>query len=202
MKYAQKKIGENMNRKIMILMVAVVATVLPAVAVADVMVTGYVNGVGTQAPDAFWVQDGSNYASAHSAAGFTWTATSSSESEILGTITLGVMSNETIYEINVLDINFSAPGYFNLTVSVPSALPGNGASDFAAGTNMYLSTSPFNFVKGAISPTTTEISLSTSGVTTINFGSVSHSTTIYIAFEVGSGPVTNASFSLTGSFSN
>ena len=191
-----------MNRKIMILMVAVVATVLPAVAVADVMVTGYVNGVGTQAPDAFWVQDGSNYASAHSAAGFTWTANSQSESEILGTITLGVMTNETIYEINVLDINFSAPGYFNLTVNVPSALPSSGASDFASGTSIYFSTSPFSFVNGAISPTSTQVSLSNSGVTTINFGSVSSSTTIYVAFEVGSGTSGNASFSLTGSFAD
>ena len=197
-----KKTGENMNRKIMILMVAVVATVLPAVAVADVMITGNVYGVGSQAPDAFWVQDGSNYASAHSAAGFTWTATSSSESEILGTITLGVMTNETIYEINVLDINFSAPGYFNLTVNVPSILPSSASSEFASGTSIFFSTSPFNFVSGAISPTTTEISLSSPGSTTINFGSVSSSTTIYVAFEVGSGPSGNASFSLTGTFAD
>ena len=195
-----------MNRKIMILMVAVVATVLPAVAVADVMITGYVNGAGVQASDAFVVQPGSNYASANASAGFGWHANKLSESEILGTIYLGVMSNETIYEINVLDINFTSSGYFNLTVNVPTILPGSGTggSAFPSSSEIYFSTTAFTFSNGAISPTSSsmEASLASGGSTTINFHHVTSGTTIYVAFEVGAGPYSNASFSLSGNFAS
>ena len=54
-----------MNRKIMILMVAVVATVLPAVAVADVMITGSVSVLGSNVQDSFYLSEGSNYAVAN-----------------------------------------------------------------------------------------------------------------------------------------
>jgi len=176
-----------MNRKIMILMVAVVATVLPAVAVADVMITANVGGVGVNANDQFWVQPGSNYASANATANFGWHAKSASESEILGNITLGVMSNETIYEINVLDINFTAgTGNFNITVTVPS----HSYDDFPAGTMMYFSESPFTFSGGAISTSgiSHEVNLAVSGHYKITFDGVTHATTIYVAFAVGAGP--------------
>jgi len=195
-----------MNRKIMILMVAVVATVLPAVAVADVMITGSINGSGVLASDAFTMQPGSNYAAANASGVIGWVANPSSESEILGTVYLGVMSNETTYEINVLDINFTASGYFNLTVNVPSGLPGSsGAAAFPEGTEIYFSTTPFSLSTGAITPTSSsmEASLTTSGShTTINFGHVTSGTTIYVAFEVGAGPYSGASFSLAGSFTS
>jgi len=194
-----------MNRKIMILMVAVVATVLPAVAVADVMITGSINGSGVLASDAFTMQPGSNYAAANASGVIGWVANPSSESEILGTVYLGVMSNETTYEINVLDINFTASGYFNLTVNVPSGLPGHGAgaAAFPTDTEIYFSTTPFSFVSGAISPSTMEFSLSTPNThDTMNFGYVTSGTTIYVAFEVGAGPYSGASFSLAGSFTS
>ncbi|WP_393972046.1 hypothetical protein OXIME_000649 [Oxyplasma meridianum] len=190
-----------MNRKMMILMVAVVATVLPAVAVADVMVTGSVSGSGVMAMDAFTVQPGSNYASAHSSSGFTWTASHINESEILGDISVGIMSNETIYEVNVLDINFSSSGYFNLTVNVPTVLPGSGTAEFPADSTIYFSTTPFTLTASGIS-STQSVSLSNPGSTTLNFHHVTPSTTIYIAFEVGAGPYSGASFSLSGVFSS
>jgi len=185
-KRAQEKIGENMNRKIMILMVAVVATVLPAVAVADVMITANVGAVGVHAKDQFWVQPGSNYASANASAGFGWHAKSVSESEILGNITLGIMSNETIYEINVLDINFTAgTGNFVITVTVPSG----SHSEFPSGTTMYFSESPLTFANSVISTSGTQsVNLGVGGTYTITFDGVTHGTTIYVGFEVGSGP--------------
>jgi len=192
-----------MNRKIMILMVAVVATVLPAVAVADVMITGSINGSGVLAKDAFTMQPGSNYAAANASGVIGWHANKKSESEILGTVYLGVMSNETTYEINVLDINFTANGYFNLTVNVPSGLPGYGAAAFPKHTEIYFSTTQFSLSTGAISPSTMEFSLSTPDTShTFNFGSVTSGTTIYVAFEVGAGPYSGASFSLVGTFTS
>jgi len=191
-KKAQEKIGENMNRKIMILMVAVVATVLPAVAVADVMITGSVQGVGLHAKDQFWVQPGKNYPSANATANFGWHAKSMSESEILGSITLGVMANETIFEINVLDINFTAgTGNFVINVTVPSG----SHSDFPSSTTMYFSESPLTFANGGISGTGVQsVSLSTTGTYSVTFDGVTHGTTIYVGFEVGSGPSPYSSY--------
>ncbi|CAC11524.1 hypothetical protein [Thermoplasma acidophilum] len=193
----------------MLVLVAVVATVLPAVAVADVMVVGYAGGNGHQIGPAFYIQPGSNYAAANETVGFGWHAKSVSESEIIGNMTLGVMTNETIYEINVLDINFtfSSPqsATFNITVNVPSAVPGatTGDSAWPSGTYIYFSTTPFYFADGAISNSGTmkSVNLATSGTHTISFTDVTSSTTIYVAFAVGSGSIGSGSsapsFSLT-----
>lgn len=172
-----------MNKKIMWLMVGLVAAVLPAVAVADVMLTAYVYGNEAPVGDAFYVQQGSNYANANALAGFTWTPQVTSESEILGTITLGYMSNETIYEVNVLDVNFtglSGSAYFNITVTVPNSQITGGAV-FPADSFIYITNSPQSITK---LPAST--SLSVAGSTTYNF-MVSSTSTIYIGFEVGSG---------------
>jgi len=189
-----------MNRKIMILMVAVVATVLPAVAVADVMISGSVQGLGHSTTDAFIVQPGSNYVAAHKTTGFTWTSSSDNESEDLGSISLGVMSNETIYMVNVLDINFTQSGYFNLTVTVPYS---NGVL-LPTDSEIYFSTSPMTLSTSGISganyePVSLYATSPTSGVT-IDFGHVTLSTHIYIGFVVGAGMPANGSFDLAMSF--
>jgi len=189
-----------MNRKIMILMVAVVATVLPAVAVADVMITGSVQGLGHSTTDAFIVQPGSNYVAAHDTTGFTWTSSSVNESEDLGNISLGVMSNETIYMVNVLDINFTQIGYFNLTVYVPYSnnvlLPTDS--------EIYFSTSPMTLSNGEIFGahywSVSLYAASGSGGVLADFGHVTPLTHIYIGFEVGAGSPANGSFSLAMSF--
>ena len=192
-----QKIGENMNRKIMILMVAVVATVLPAVAVADVMITGSVSGLGVHATDAFIVQPGSNYASAHSMTGFRWTSSPVNESEDLGNISVGVMSNETIFEINVLDINFTTSGTFNITTYVPYT----PSVFFPTGSAIYFSTSPFTMTSSGFTPTTYAVSLSGPSTTSYSFA-VTPSSHIYVAFEVGSGTPVSGSFNLEMSFTS
>ena len=177
-----------MNKKVMWLMVGLVAAVLPAVAVADVMVTAYVHGNETSVPDAFYVQEGSNYANAHNLAGFTWTTQSTSESEFLGTITLGYMGNETITEVNVLDVNFTGltgTAYFNLSVTVPQPSGTSssvGTGDFPTGSYIYIS----NNTPLSLTSPTNGISLSVSGTTTLHF-MVHEGSTIYIGFAVGSG---------------
>ncbi len=171
-----------MNKKVMWLMVGLVAAVLPAVAVADVMLTAYVNGNETLVSDAFDVQQGSNYANANALAGFTWTPQVNSESEILGAITLGYMSNETIYEVNVLDVNFTGvmgSAYFNISVTVPNTQTGGGV--FPTDSFIYITDTP-----QSVTHLPGSISLSVSGTTTMNF-MVTSSSTIYIGFGVGSG---------------
>ncbi|WP_393972040.1 hypothetical protein OXIME_000641 [Oxyplasma meridianum] len=137
-----------MNRKLMLIMVAAVATILPAVAVADVMIAGSVAGHDVQAKDSFIVQPGWNYLAANKSAGFGWISHMVNSNEVLGNISLGVMTNETIYEINVLDINFTTTGSFNITVSTSTPLPQS--------TVLYISNAPFSFVNGVISTTGAE----------------------------------------------
>jgi hypothetical protein len=169
-----------MNKKIMWLMVGLVAAVLPAVAVADVMLTAYINGNEAPASDAFFVQQGSNYANANALTGFTWTPHVTSESEILGNITLGYMTNETIYEVNVLDINFTGlagSAVFNITVKIPNSV----GMVFPTDSFMYITDTP-----QSVSILPSAISLSTTGTHTLLF-TVTSSSTIYLGFEVGSG---------------
>jgi hypothetical protein len=154
-----------------------------------VMITGSVQGLGHSTTDAFIVQPGSNYMAAHDTTGFTWTSSSVNESEDLGNISLGVMSNETIYMVNVLDINFTQSGYFNLTVVVPYS---NGVL-FPTDTEIYFSTSPMTLTAGEISGANYEpVSLyaaSTSSGVLVDFGHVTSSTHIYIGFVVATLPL-------------
>ena len=164
-----------MNRKIMWIMIAAVAALLPAVAVADVMINGNFSGSAAPVGDTFCVQGGPNYANAHALAGLTWKSTTDSESEILGTLSLGYMTNETITEINVLDINFTGSGtfYFNITI------PNTGGKVFSTGSTLYISSSPETFMNPG-----TLLSLATSGTSSVSF-TVTSATTLYIGFMVG-----------------
>jgi hypothetical protein len=115
--------------------------------------------------------------------GFTWTPQVNSESEILGAITLGYMSNETIYEVNVLDVNFTGlmgSAYFNITVTVPNSQITGGAV-FPTDSFIYITDS-----QQSITHLPSSVSLSVSGSTTLNF-MVTSGSTIFIGFEVGSG---------------
>ncbi|WP_297216058.1 hypothetical protein, partial [Thermoplasma sp.] len=128
-----------MNRKMMLVLVAVVATVLPAVAVADVLVVGFSGGTGVQIGPQFYIQPGSNYMAANSSVGFGWHPNKYSSQEILGNMTIGYSTNETIYEINVLDINFTNTQYSNFTIILSVISP------FATGSVIYFSNATFVF---------------------------------------------------------
>jgi hypothetical protein len=180
-----KKIGENMNRKIMILMVAVVATVLPAVAVADVMMNGSVQGLGNQVPDQFFVTTGANYTQANQTYGLGWVA----GNDGTGVLSVGYMPGEAIYEVNVLNIGFtsSMPGTFYVNVTSNASFP--------AGSYMYLSTSPFvQTSSGIISANGASIqtvSLTSISPSTASFSGVNSNTTIYVSVSMGSGPASS-----------
>ena len=128
------KTGENMNRKIMILMVAVVATVLPAVAVADVMITGSVSVHGSNVTNSFYLTEGPNYAVANQTGVFGFVQAPSGVAS-MGTVDIEGMSNLSVSMINVLEFNYNvnAPGivYVNVT-----------SSDFPSGSYVAYSSSP------------------------------------------------------------
>ncbi len=187
-----------MNRKLILVMVAVVATVLPAVAVADVMVVGYSGGTGVQVSPLFYIQHGSNYITAQQTTGFKWTSNMESSTEYLGNMTIGIMNNETIEEINVLDINFTSTvaGTFNMTIDVTSPFP-VGSAIFFNETAWTFNSLPHLGAKttSTCEPTSYKttsawgyVLLSSNGMQpTLTFKDVSAGTTIYVAFVIGSG---------------
>jgi len=176
-----------MNRKIMILMVAVVATVLPAVAVADVMITGSVSVHGTQAKDSFYLSEGSNYAVAKETGVFSFTPAASGVAS-MGTIDIEGMSNLSISMINVLDFNYNleAPGVVYVNIS---------SSNFPAGSYVALSSTPMTTMLTS-TPPANSYPLSTTGSYTITIGAAA-SGTYYLGFYLPAGTYSGDSLSLS-----
>ncbi len=125
-----------MNRKLTFLVVALIATIMPAVAIADVMITGDVNIHGTSNAPVFYLTKGSNFQAADGS--IAWNSYSSGN--FMGDLKFATVSNQTTFIINVMEIHFvsSLPsGMFYLNSSVSSA--------FVPGSTMYLSLSPMSF---------------------------------------------------------
>ena len=137
-----------MNRKIMILMVAVVATVLPAVAVADVMITGSIAVHGSQAPEMVYLSTGPNYLTANDNGLFTFingTGTSSTPATgTIGTVDLEGMENANVSLLNVLDLNYSVQTSGMLWVNVTE-------TGFPSGAFVELSSMPVNALSSSAS---------------------------------------------------
>uniref|UniRef100_UPI00260B0A44 hypothetical protein n=1 Tax=Thermoplasma sp. TaxID=1973142 RepID=UPI00260B0A44 len=152
---------------------------------------GFSGGTGMQVQPLFYIQPGSNYMAANEVAGFQWTYKTPSSTEFIGNMTIGYMTNETIYEVNVLDINFtsSTQGTFTISIMVTSPFP--------EGSYIYFSTSPFTST--AIPAHTDNFTLSsTASQTALTFPGVYKGETIYVAFVIGSGELnTTPSFTLT-----
>lgn len=125
-----------MNRKLTVLLIAAVTAILPAVAVADVMITGNVGVNGTSNHAAFWLTKGTNYQTADGS--IAWNAYSSGNT--MGDLRFATVSNQTTFIINVMEIQFTptlAPGTFYLNSTVSSA--------FIPDSVMYLSLNPLSF---------------------------------------------------------
>ena len=184
-----------MNRKTIILLVAMVATILPAVAVADVMVQGSISVESTVGSPAFFAEQGSNYAAAQGlmpANSNIWASNSVNSNEVIGTLTLPTMTNETLYAVNVLDVNFTSSintGNFFINVTV-------GSTAFNSGTYLFISESSMNFgelsTATPLSSTTTSgttnvvysVDLSSAGITySLEYTGVSAGTVIHVGFE-------------------
>ncbi|MHB8359521.1 MAG: hypothetical protein ACYDCP_08495 [Thermoplasmataceae archaeon] len=179
-----------MNRKIMILMVAVVATVLPAVAVADVMITGSVNVSGSNiAP--FYIAEGPNYAAANAAGVISWSSSSSSGGT-MGTLDLNGSSNQTIEMVNVLYFNYTGhvAGTFYINTTSTSTTSGSFA-DF--------------YVNESATPVTLSGATFTNEITSGTHNSVmtvpyAFPFSVYISFELPPGAYSDDSFSVSIAF--
>ncbi len=202
-----------MNKKIALLMIAAVTAILPAVAVADVMVTGQLSLESYHHHTAFYFQPGPNYYAANSTNSLGWTP---SNDATMGTVDLEGSYYVQTEMINVLDLNMSisnpaAPAAFSgLYLNVSS-------SDFPSGTIMVLSTSQITFS----TLQSTSVTSYTSGDPSIAVNAASLSTvvavdlsqnphllitgfapaqTIYISFLLSPGLYAGSGAILTGQF--
>lgn len=132
-----------MRSKWFLLVVLTVAVMIPAVAVADVMISGDISVHGSQASDAFVISQGTNYKVANKSRLFGWVPQNQSPQESLGIAWIGTMSNETITEVNVLEINFTS-GVAKNSNFVINITDGR----FANNTFMIVSNSPLSIVSG------------------------------------------------------
>ncbi len=139
-----------MNRKIALLMIAAITVILPAVAVADVMVTGQVSLESMHQHTAFKILEGPNYAAANSTNSIGWI---SAQNSTMGTIDLEGSYYVQTEMINVLTLNIAqsnpaAPATFmGLYLNVSS-------SSLPAGTIMAISTSLISFHTLTTTPVT------------------------------------------------
>lgn len=173
-----------MNRKVTILLIAVIAAILPAVAVADVMITGQVGIEGTTNSAVFHLQAGPNYQDADGYLG--WHPYSSGIH--MGDLHLNPTSNQTVLAINVMEITFQsgiAPGTFWLN------LTGYSADMFPSGAYLYISNNlqtftDFSSPNSYSSPGSGIIALTlhVANGATVSSGpiSVTSSTVLYIGF--------------------
>ena len=186
----KQKTGENMNRKIMILMVSVVATVLPAVAVADVMITGSVSVLGSNVQDSFYLSEGSNYAAANATGVFGFTPAHSGVAS-MGTINLEGMSNLSVSMINVLDFNYSLHTGGIIYVNISS-------SNFTSGSYVAFSSTPMTSMLG-LTPPSNSYPLDTTGNYTITVSGPT-SGTYFLGFYLPAGMYNGESLSLSMTF--
>lgn len=130
-----------MNRKLTLLLIAAVTTILPAVAVADVMITGQISLESMHHHTAFEFQPGPNYGAANHTNSIGWM---SSDGNTMGMLDLQGSLYVSTEMVNVIDLNITvsnaaAPASFmGLYLNISS-------STFPAGTIMVISTSMIGF---------------------------------------------------------
>lgn len=125
-----------MNKKMTFLIVALVSTILPAVAVADVMISGNVGINGTANTPVFYLTPGPNFQTADGS--IAWNHYTSGN--YMGDLKFAEVSNQTTFIINVMKIVFNPntpSGMFYLNSTISSA--------FTAGSVMYLSLAPMSY---------------------------------------------------------
>ncbi len=130
-----------MEGKWVLVAVIAISILIPAVAIADVIITGNVSVQVSQGQYAFTINPGPNYNTANNSKFFGWRQQNQSPDKYLGTAWIGTISNETITEVNVLEINFSSSIQKN-SVFVINVTDGR----FANNTFMIVSTSPLTIL--------------------------------------------------------
>jgi hypothetical protein len=130
----------KMNRKMTFLVIALVSTILPAVAVADVMITGNVSIQGTANSNVFYLTPGPNFQAADGSIAWNHYNHYTTNNHYMGDLKFAEVSNQTTFIINVMEIVFNpnTPAgmfYLNSTVGSP----------FTTDSVMYLSLAPMTF---------------------------------------------------------
>ncbi len=200
-----------MNRKITLLLIAAVAAVLPAAAVADVMITGNISLESMLHHTAFEFEKGPNYGAANSTNSIGWMPL---QGDLMGQIDLQGSNYVTTEMVNVIDLNVTvsnaaAPASFSgLYLNVSS-------STFPAGTVMVISTSQISLSTLVSTPVTaytgTPISVNGASLSTVVAVDMSqnphllitgfHPTqTFYLSYLLPPGYYAGSSAILTGQF--
>ena len=202
-----------MNRKFALLMIAAVTVILPAVAVADVMVMGQVSLESMHQHTAFKILQGPNYAAANSTNSIGWIPASN---DLMGTIDLeGSYYVQTeminVLELNIAQSNPSAPASFmGIYLNVSS-------STLPAGTIMAISTSQISFNTLETTPVTSystgdpAIAVNAASTSTVVAVDLSHNPhllitgfsatqNLYISFLLPPGMYADQGALLTGQF--
>lgn len=130
-----------MNKKATILITALIASILPAVAIADVMITGNFTVQSGTNNVAWFIQHGPNYAQANEVGAINWYPNEGPNN--MGELDLQGMLYGDTWMVNVLDLNLSLsptaiPGTFSLFLNVSD-------STFPVGTILAISTQPITF---------------------------------------------------------
>lgn len=186
-----------MNKKVTMLLIAAVAMLLPAVAIADVMVSGSYSVSGSNIGPLFYLAEGPNYVNASELELLTL-GPASSDTGLMGTIDLEGIMNQTVEEINVLELVIPASTH---VIGGTMTLNITGATGFGNAV-MYLDTTP------GMQQTFTSL---TSGQAFVIDSDPSFTWTIspgsgplvyYIGFVLPPGSYSTGSFTLNGSFMN
>lgn len=193
---AQRKEVKKTNRKVTLLLIAAVATILPAVAVADVMITGNVNIVGTQNAPVFVIQPGPNYPAANAAGAIIWNpqipVVEQAQVTPMATFDLEGIVNQTTALANVLDLNVT------INAGVTGTLYVNFTGNFPSGAMVWISSSQMNVH---------DVYNMVAGGQPLNSASFvfngpfpGGTTTYYISFLLPYGSYAGASGTITGTF--
>lgn len=186
-----------MNRKMTLLLIAAVTAILPAVAVADVMITGNVAIIGTQNTPVFEIQPGPNYGAAYAIGAIDWNpqlvgvVPEQSTPAPMATFDLEGMTNLTTALANVLDLNVSISGAVQGTLYV------NFTGDFPVGALVWISETQMT-VQDVMSMTGGQPLNSASFTFTAPFSGL---TTYYISFYLPpSSAYAGSTGTITGTF--
>lgn len=170
------------------MLVAAIATILPAVAVADVMISGTADFTGSSAPPVFLFQAGPNYANAHAAGLFNWPTQQEVDHMGMGDGDLQGITNQSVTLLNVLEVTFSASGMFYLNLTDEWAAPGQ----------VYVT----NTLQTGF-PAVGGTPLNSAVPVTLWSGAVTPSTVLYVCFYLPGGAYSSANhFNMTGTLVN
>ncbi|MCL5666043.1 MAG: hypothetical protein M1315_04320 [Candidatus Thermoplasmatota archaeon] len=186
-----------MNKKVTMLLIAAVAMLLPAVAIADVMVTGSYTVSGSNIGPLFYLSEGPNYVNASSLELLSL-GPAPSDTGLMGTVDLEGIVNQTVWEINVLELVIPASTHAiggNLTISITDATGFGSATMYVS----LVANTPQTF--GTLTSQNAFV-IDNDPSYTFMISPGSGALVYYIGFVLPAGTYSSGSFTLTGTFTS